>query len=59
MTSTRDGTTLIGKDVKDLKADGPDDEAIRKIRRRCEDVLRKSDQNTILKVAHMLGVKTI
>jgi hypothetical protein len=51
--------SIIGKDVKNMQGDGPDREVIKKIRRRIEDVLRKSDQNTLLKVAQMLGVKTI
>jgi len=33
------------------------EEKIRKIRRRCEDVLRKSNPQTVLGVAHFLGVR--
>ncbi len=53
-----DHDTYINRDIKNQNTGG-DEEAIRKIRRRCEDVLRKSDQRTILKVAELLGVKTI
>jgi hypothetical protein len=33
------------------------DEEVRKLRRRIEDVLRKSDAATVLKVAQYLGIK--
>lgn len=51
----------IGKDVKHLfpvRSQEEKEERIRIIRRRVEDVLRKSNPDTILKVAHILGVKT-
>jgi len=34
-----------------------DEERIKKIRRRCEDALRKSDSTTILRIATIMGVK--
>lgn len=34
-----------------------DEEAVKKVRRRCEDRLRKSPKELILEVARLLGVK--